>query len=524
MKWVRRAVGRATAEWEESEPLRWWLNELLGEGKLATECRQRFDFTALRLAFDEALLVALRDALIDARLKVGLRTCQTNANSLKGVLLLYQRHVTKDRGETAKVERIDRPFLTVLWSLRKQLTRHQAIPLKAFYNEHRANAALFAPDIHPSDIPQNEDAASRVENLRKNILATALTQTALVHILNVTETAFEKGELDLSRYSFSRLLVSRAARPETLRNLRCKDLQVDKHDGVASYFLTVSLPKARTAVRPRATVKLHADVGRVLEMQREAVVRRLGHLVDKRNAEHIDSPGPYTLGDLALFPSPQPGTRSELNLGVCTRFPTVYLGPLRALAKRNLTCNMFRHTMGTQLAIAGCSSSTIAAVLLHATTETARVYVDLIFDGVIDELSSSLEPAFLEHFPVAFEGFVSRSDLIAPEKRVSSRSGDGTRRQTTGECGRLQICQYAPLACYECERFRPAYDADHTINLDRVSDEITWIQDTGIQRREDLRRWQHIANRIRVVIQICELKQASLAATVRAQLGSSTND
>jgi hypothetical protein len=373
-----------------------------------------------------------------------------------------------------------------------------------------------------SDFPrgqQTEQSSGHglVGRLRKNVLASALSRATLVHILNVTEAAYEAGELSLGVFAYSRLLLSRAARPESFRVLRLKDLQIDEIDGTTTYYLTVTIPKARTAERPRATVRLHPDVGRILDRQRAAVAERLGGLIKEKNA--LSRNGlKYTIGDLPLFPAGGASGRICRNtkdrLGMASTrqiLSATYMHPLKRLTGAKMDHVVLRHTMGTQLAIAGCAASTIAAVLLHATHRTAGVYVDLVFSGAIDELSDSLEPAFLEHYPVIKE-FASINDEIDPAKRVLSPSVDRSRRETTGECGRRQICQDAPIACYDCHRFKPCYDADHTVNLERVNEELASARGGGLPRQVDLKRYAHIANRIRVVILICEAKREAIAA------------
>jgi hypothetical protein len=198
-------------------------------------------------------------------------------------------------------------------------------------------------------------------------------------------------------------------------------------------------------------------------------------------------------------------------IGKGAEVSSYYTAPLKKLTGARINHNVMRHTIGTQLAIAGCSATTIAAVLLHATSATASVYVDLIFSGAIDELSDSLMPAFLEHFPV-IKQFVSVTDAIDPAKRIVSPSVDHRRRETTGECGRNHICQYAPIACYDCIRFIPCYDVDHTINLERVNEELNSARCGGLPRQADIKRYMHIANRIRVVINICEAKREAITA------------
>lgn len=521
MSVMRQPAGNTMIEWQEDEPLRWEMSETFGKGKHASETTVSFDLTPLSTGYSRTFLLACKEVLVNMRLRIATKSIKQTWFRLNRVALLYQDHFAKVCEEEAlarvMLERIDSVFLLGLSAIKDEVPRAYLMALRAFYKENRDNAALFAPDLHLGDFPTGSNYEGYWARLRKTVLSSAMSRSVLVEILNVTEAAYEIGELSMARYAFSRLMLSRAARPETYRVLRCKDLRVDITGGVKSYFLTLTIPKAQTATRPQATVSIHREVGQLLEKQREAVASRLRYLVEAKNAtlskEWAES-SIYTVGDLPLFPvvrDKRIGEETASGLGMYpdrATFTEAYVAPLRNLTGKRLTCTAMRHTMATQLAISGCSAGTIAAVLLHATTNTARVYVDLIFEGVIDELSDSMEGAFIDHFPV-FKEFVSANDPIKPESRIVSHSADRMRHETTGACGRRRICEYAPLSCYDCHRFKPAYDADHNINLDLITEEIDSARSGGLQRQTDVKRYTHIANRIRTVINVCELKRAA---------------
>ncbi|GER18442.1 site-specific integrase [Variovorax boronicumulans] len=522
MNTMRKAIGNTLAEWREDEPLRWAMRETKGQGKHAVEEEFIVDFTALLAGYSQVFLLALKDVIVNRRLRVSLRTVEIEQGRIRRLFEICHDHfvdVCKQQALAAvQFDRVSPDFLLGLAAVKSKIPAAYLIGLRSLFVANRQNGALFSPDLQLGDFPTGENNSGEGGQLRKNVLISAMSRSALVQILNITEAAFAAGELSLGRYAFSRLLLSRAARPETYRVLRCKDLRVDTSSGVKSYFLDLTIPKTRMATRPRATVSIRREVGQLLEKQREAVATRLRHLVETRNALLRDEQrgaSPYTIGDLPLFPTHakqmDEATNARLGMLASTNsFNGNYVMPLRKMTGKVLTCTAMRHTLGTQMAIAGCSSITIAAVLLHATNETAKVYVDLIFEGAIDELSDSMEDAFLEHFPV-FKDFVSVRDITEPAKRVQSESLDRTSWKTTGECGRDQICQYAPIVCYECPKFKPCYDVDHTINLDLVHEEINAARSGGLQRQTDMKRYSHIANRIRIVINVCELKRAAIA-------------
>lgn len=531
MNTVKQIVGRAVAEWQENVPLRWTMSETLGKGKRAELKQSSFDLTPLLECYDRDFLLALKECWIDRLLQVRPTTIWNDAYRVQSVLQACQSQfiqICNERAVTPPVfERIDSDLLMGLWAVQDRVPQTYLATFKTFYNRQLHNPTLFQAGLHSSDFPKGKRSTDdsqelgAVGQLRKRVLASALSRATLVHILNITEAAYETGELSLGVFAFSRLLLSRAARPESFRVLRLKDLQIDVIDGKKVYFLTITIPKARTSERPLAHIRLHQEVGMILDRQRDAVAKRLGGLIQEKNAalnESMRASSPYTIGDLPLFPGVGTSNRmfkaSKERLGLIGNagyLAGFYMAPLKKLTGTKMNHVILRHTLGTQLAIAGCSTSTIAAVLLHATHRAANVYVDLIFSGAIDELSDSLEPAFLEHFPV-IKHVVSSKDVISPAKRIVSPSVDRTRREITGECGRHQICQYAPIACYECPRFKPCYDVDHTINLERVNEEVESARSGGLPRQADIKRYMHIANRIRIVINICEVKRQAIEA------------
>ncbi len=528
MEIVKRTVGPVSIEWHDENPLQWTMSENVGDGK-RTELKQHsFDLTSLLIGYDKNFLLALKDRWIDRRLQVKLRTVKTQAYCVQMVLQACQnemKRISKQTLTTPQVfERVDSDLIMCLRAVQESLAPTYLKGFKRFYKIYGHNPALFQAGLYSGDFPQGKKTSGNLGNhgeLRQNVLASALTRATLVHILNVTETAFEKGELSLGIFSYSRLLLSRAARPESFRLLRLKDLQINEKDGKKSYYITVTIPKAHTYKPPQATIRLHNEVGQILNRQRDAVATRFESLVREQNVLRRASEEnfvPFTIGDLPLFPAEPPSgriyRRTKENLGTVNSagtLTTYYIEPLKKLTSTKISHSALRHTIGTQLAIAGCSASTIAAVLLHATNQNAGVYVDLVFSGAIDELSSSMEEAFLEHFPV-IKQFVSANDVVDSSKRIVSPSLNRDRREVTGECGRRQICQYSPIACYECPRFKPCYDVDHKINLERVQEEIDSARSGGLPRKADIQRYMHIANRIRIVINLCEAKREAIAA------------
>ena len=120
-----------------------------------------------------------------------------------------------------------------------------------------------------------------------------------------------------------------------------------------------------------------------------------------------------------------------------------------------------------------------------------------------------LHPEFEEHFPV-FTLFASKGDPIPAERRIDSEDPETGRIETTAMCGRHVACSYAPITCYACVRFIPCYDADHSINLHVVDQEIQGAECKGLAMQHEVKRWKTIRNYIRLVIAACETKRMAM--------------
>ena len=318
-----------------------------------------------------------------------------------------------------------------------------------------------------------------------NIVAKALSRAAQVDILRRAEDAYESGTIDIGHFAFLHLAFHVYCRSSSYRRLKLADLQidVDPETQVKTYFLWVTPQKTRVSAKSlkKMSYQLDSIVGELLEAQRVQVIKTWGHLLDNDD-----------IGKLALFPARGVGSdgrwaasHAQANFGEIPLFSFyhAYLYPIRKLQESNsfnFNFNDLRHTVGTQLAVAGCSATTIAAVLKHASPYTCQNYVDIAFQGLINVLSEAMEPAFDAHFPA----FRSKNDPMPPEKAINSIELATGRRELTGECGKTNACQYAPLACYSCPRFTPCFDADHSINLRIVESEINKYKSGGPPFRE----------------------------------------
>ena len=475
---VHQVIGNTVAEWDDAVPLTWTMSEATGPKNDRRTQTESFDLSELRAGYEDAFLLTLKDTLIARRNRVALVSVKTEIANIR----LLLRNVQSIRAGDPQVTHIDHAFLLSLRTILQDVPIKYLTTFKQLFTENR-ESPLFAHDLVPEDFPVKKPVKGYQGEKIDAILAKALSRAAQVEILRRSEDAYENGAIDIGHFAFLHLAFHAYCRPSSYQRLTLADLQidVDSETQVKTYVLWV-LPK-KTGVSAKSlkkiTYPLDSTLGELLEAQRIHVIKTWEHLVTNDD-----------VGKLALFPARGVGPdgrwasrHAQAHFGETGRstFSRDYLNPILKL-QESITFNFngLRHTIGTQLAIAGCSATTIAAVLKHASSATCQKYVDVAFQGLIDALSDALEPAFDAHFPA----FRSKNDLVAPEKAINSIELATGRRELTGECGKTNACQYAPIACYPCPRFTPCFDADHSINLRFAESEIKKYEGGGLPFRE----------------------------------------
>nr|WP_315487823.1 hypothetical protein [uncultured Rhodoferax sp.] len=508
MVMIYQTVGNAEAQWEEDSPLMWSMQEKVkgDEGEIRTISID-LDLSPLVDGYEMTFLLELKNTLIARRHRVSLITILSNFNSMRTLLQTSHKKGIVD----GKVRQIDSAFLVGLAAIRESISGVYLENLKQLFEHNRTNTTLFDGTLYPEDFPLNTSKKRQIGDRISNMLSKALTRAAMVSVLDAVDDAYESGSMDLGIYSFSKLAFNIFCRPDSYRQIRTMDLVLDTNTetGEITYFLHVLPVKSRVEGAQRIAYRLHRDVGRILALQVKSVVEKFGHTV--QNKEHI--------GKLALFPAralKRDGTwvaaHANSNFGMhgsSEAFSSAYLRPVNKAVGRTISFNGLRHTIGTQLALMKCSASTIAAVLKHATNEVCQSYVDIVFDGLIDELSDALQPGFDEHFP-AFKAFASKHDTIPRERAIVSEDLETGRTETIAVCGRQVICQYAPFSCYTCPRFIPCWDADHSINQNIVEQEIRDFEGQGLAMQTQVKKYKHLLNSIRVVVIACDTKRKAM--------------
>lgn len=505
MNIMHQLIGNTVAEWDEAVPLVWTMSETTGPKNDRRTQTESFDLRELCIGYENTFLLTLKETLIARRKHIAFLTVKHEIDQIRVLL----RKVQLQQVGNPRVTHIDHAFLLILRTILQDVSIRGLTSFRQLFSENR-ESPLFAHDLSPSDFPVKKPVKGYQGVKIDAILSKALSRTAQVEILRRSEDAFESGAIDIGHFAFLHLAFHTYCRPSSYHRLTLADLQidVDPETQVKTYSLLV-IPKKTgisTNCLKKITYQLDSTVGELLEAQRIQVIKVWGHLVT--NDE---------IGKLALFPARGVGSdnhwkanhaRAHFGETDDFTFRRGYLEPILKLQESiTFDFNGLRHTVGTQLAVAGCSATTIAAVLKHASPKNCQTYVDIAFQGLINTLSDTMEPAFETHFPA----FRSKNDPIPPVKAINSIELATGHRELTGECGKTNACQYAPLACYACIRFTPCFDADHSVNLRLVESEIIKYESGNLPFRELTRQFKEARRYIILVVAAASQYQNSLA-------------
>lgn len=473
MTLMRQMIGNAVAEWEDATPLAWTMAEEIGPKDRRETKLLVFDLYGLLDGYEASFVMALKEVIINRRKQISLNSVHIEHKGIR--VLLAKMHAVP--WTEKKVAVIDHAFLTALRDF-GDISPTYLLYFRRIFLADRTSS-IFAPGLVESDFPKKIEKKGQLGKQIETILAKALSRAVCVHILGAVEKAWERNEIDISLFAFAQIAFLVFLRPESYIRITLDDLVTvfDEKTDETNYYLMLMYPKARTHVAPNhVPFKLNRRIGELLCLQRIHVINTYGHLVDKESR-----------GRLALFPNRKLNTDGQWEARTAKMYygrlsPSnlreQYRKPICKLAEVSFDFNSLRHTVGTQLAQAGLSQKEIQAVLKHASNVTCQAYVDIHFHGMMEPLSQAMESAFIEHFPV-FDRFRTTSDTVTSNKAIVSRSEDGSRTDLSGECGAIIACQYAPISCYACHRFIPCYDADHSINLDKVEAEIRRYESAG---------------------------------------------
>lgn len=498
------AIGNTSITWPDGEPLIWEMSEEHGEkGERQTQT-YRFDWTSLSDTVEVSLLLMLKSDLIERRRSIALSSIYEEGKAWRSLFLKIQKHQCYEN----KIAQIDWQFLVAIQTIKEHILKSSNSALRLLF-QRNPDSEIFAKGLQLRDFPSSPDKG-HVGKAIDSILSTALTRSTCIEILAQCHEAYSKGTMNIDHYSFVNLAFTVYVRPESYRKIRVGDL---KHNPDTNKFGIWIYPVKQHVANP---IKIYYDlpstVGLLLLKQRMDVVEKYGHLVDEVDHQKM-----------ALFPSTKLNkdkTRwesefSNRNFGMHKRSAGIVLQYFRAIKEAvdlsfDWTATALRHTIGTQMALHGCSAKTIQAVLKHANEKTCRYYVDIAFHGLVNELSKAMQPAFDTHFPVA-QIFRSKDDALElADKALFSEDIETGKTVFQGECGKQIRCEHAPFSCYGCREFIPCFDANHEVNLKIVEKEIEDFRSAGQPYKVMVDRWTRLKYEIQMVISACNLHQAQM--------------
>lgn len=506
-----RTIGNAVVEWDDGTPFVFTMTQQVGARDRWVSKSITIDFTDLRRGFTDEFLNALKEHLIERCNRVKLVSIRTEYSNLHGLLW----RVIALKLFDAKVEVIDEGFLLCLAAQKDSFhTAHLRFMAMAYSaNPH---SPLFAKGLEARDFPKHTTKKGIHGKQIDNILAKALTRSAAAHILDVCDTAYANGTMDIGHYSFVHLAFAVFVRPNSYRQILVGDLKATTS---GQYSIDIVTSKTGEAYPSKITFSINEPLGVLLTKQRQHVIESYGHRVPQEDIKR-----------LALFPARQSNKdnsqwRSKYANEHCGMyedpgtFATSYLKTIKRRYfsgdKLTLGANALRHTVGTLLAQTGASQKTIQAVLKHASPIVCRAYVDIAFYGLIEELSEAMRPAFAEHLPFLIN-FRSKGDPVPPEKQLLSWDTATEKLENTGECGKTIACANAPIVCYGCLRFIPCWDADHAVNLRIAEQEIEDMSKRGKPFQHMVARARSAKNKIILVMNAADRYRQALQSGAQA--------
>lgn len=480
-----RTVGNTVVEWDDNAPFIFTMAEQTDSSSDRPAASITIDLVGLREGFEDTFLMHLREHLMERCNRVALKSIATEAKNLRSLFANVIELAIFD----AKIGVVDETFLLCLASVKEKLnTSHLRFLRIAF----RANpiSPLFAKGLQPGDFPQKKFKKGVHGSQIDRILGKALSQAAVARILDLCDTAYATGKIDIGHYSFACLAFAVFCRPESYRQIRVGDLHYEGRTN--QYFIMIVTSKTGEHRPNKVNFCINESLGVLLTKQRQHVVATYGHLVASEE-----------ILKLALFPARQlkcNGSSWKHDYanqfwGMCkdaAQFNNSYAYALKKKIDADaftLGANALRHTVGTLLAQTGASAKTIQAVLKHASDVVCKAYVDIAFHGMIEELSTAMRPAFENHLP-ALLNFRAKGDPMHAEQIIWSEDMETGRIEETGGCGKKIACENAPIVCYSCFRFHPCWDADHSINLAKAQKEIDEMSMRG-------KAWEHMVRRAR---------------------------
>lgn len=317
-------------------------------------------------------------------------------------------------------------------------------------------------------------------------------------ILNGLDNYYAEDKLNDEDYSISRLFAATGRRAIQLASLKIGDVRIDTEIlGTATYILNIPRAKVRGGVfRTEFTdFAITESIGLVIDKHIKKVIETVEDLIKRplNNSEIALLPLFPDYADLQLLI----GLRQSdiiswlktdafhLTSAMIVSKLIIIIDSLAITSERTkellkTTSYRFRYTLGTRAARENGGIITIATLLDHVDIQHASVYVQNHPDHATT--ISRIMNGPLMKYANAFQGRLVRDEAEAHDKlagatRIRTENGNAN----VGSCGTSAFCRdYAPVACYLCNKFMPWQDAPHHLVLNYLLEERERInKETG---------------------------------------------
>lgn len=300
---------------------------------------------------------------------------------------------------------------------------------------------------------------------------------------------YAERKITIEQYALILLFKATGRRPEQIATLKIKDFSYSSQfTGKPTYVGNIPRIKQRGGGF-RAEFRLFGfanNVAQIVESHIKSAVLKVENALGRKltEQEKAELPVFHQKKILNEMISLADGSLIEFLLSELAHVRSHWLGQqlvsafelLEIRSERTgeaLHCNpyRFRYTLGTRAAIEGAGTITIATLLDHSDTQHVNVYVANIPEYAVEISKIMNQP--LAQYASAFAGRIVKDEREANhENRGASRIPCHEKDCDVGSCGSDSFCQdYAPIACYQCYKFRPWADAPHHLVLEWLMEE-----------------------------------------------------
>lgn len=323
-------------------------------------------------------------------------------------------------------------------------------------------------------------------------------------LISMIQQGFAKLNKDLEHVEKQTLLYSSilglmyvtGLRPVQLAKLSAQDIKIDTTrttDQFHRYSVLIPYAKQARYVHERIAVKLPEEVAKIIIAY-----------IEKFNLNP----------EQKLFDMGERSTRfcsKAINTQLFDFAPEIYRDAVTTgeMIKQKYSFSDFRHHVGYSLAMAGSSAEEIAYILGHSSLVTARYYIFSTPElAQIRAQALGRNSLYKQMIAMLLTGrLVYKNDW--KQKKVLGNIGSKIHYDIGG-CSYKDKCLFQPVRnCYGCMYFHPFIDANHSIVLESVQNEINDLirlsDGIGVSRNPLIRVHESTKFEIESVIARCAM-------------------